>query len=899
MKRYIFIFLFSLISIFSFAQKSSTIKGCVFDSSTQNTVPGASVVLTNQKDSLDKRGTITDGKGDFLMKIKPGDYQLSISFIGYKTIQKTIHLDKTSLDVGQFKLIENKKMLGEINIIETLPPTKQKGDTTLFNPDAFKVNPDATAEELIAKMPGFYSHDGKLTAQGQIAKEVLVDGKRFFGKDVYQALETLPSDIIKKVEVYEYKSDESKFSGFEDRIKYKTVNIITKQKGKNMRFGSIAGGIGKNEKYAVKAKLNQFSENTRFTLVGNSKNVNAPLHLSRKRTSRRSISANELQNNKLGLDFNTKGEKESELSANYSYSGDDTKSENRSVSTYTSYPREGHQLSEKNISDNDQATHKVSLDWNIKSNPKNQIMLGSNLSTSDIKTKSNSSSETHSLEEFINSNKNQTESNNKSTDFSQIFMFSRNLNKEGRTLSIQALYNKDDNTTNADQKSEIKGQTDQGNQNIDQISNQKTKSNYFRSGISFNEKLGVNSRLSLGYYYSLNRDKTEKATYNFDANTNAYSKLDSLTSNQFENSTTNNTSRVSYNFRNDKLSFTLGSDFKHTNLTSDERFPNKRDMEKTYFTVLPSASFSYNVNMNSMLNIYYRMGTSNPSAQQLQEIVNISNPLFISMGNSNLKQTQNHNLMLFYTSSNMETGCFTSVNMSINKSNNTIGQRTVVAKSDTLINKQYRLPKGGQLSQLTNLNGQYNISGRITHNFPVRKLQSKLNINLSANYMQNPTLVNDKKSFSNSLSLNQGFKLSSNISEKLDFIISSRTHYSISKNTKLKSSGSKYFSQTNSLNLYWNFVKSFILKTNANFENKNNISTRDIENNWLVDIGISSKIFKNKRGEISLVAYDIFNQNSERTHHVRDLYTTDNYSKKLNKYYMISFTYKIRNGNKS
>jgi len=165
--------------------------------------------------------------------------------------------------------------------------------------------------------------------------------------------------------------------------------------------------------------------------------------------------------------------------------------------------------------------------------------------------------------------------------------------------------------------------------------------------------------------------------------------------------------------------------------------------------------------------------------------------------------------------------------------------------------------------------------------------------------MQNPTLVNDKKSFSNSLSLNQGFKLSSNISEKLDFIISSRTHYSISKNTKLKSSVSKYFSQTNSLNLYWNFVKSFILKTNANFENKNNISTRDIENNWLVDIGISSKIFKNKRGEISLVAYDIFNQNSERTHHVRDLYTTDNYSKKLNKYYMISFTYKIRNGNKS
>ncbi|WP_372642090.1 outer membrane beta-barrel protein [Ancylomarina sp.] len=896
--RYIIILLFSLISIISTAQKNSIVKGCVFDSNTLNTVPGASIVITNQKDSLDKRGTITDDKGDFLMKIKPGEYQLSISFIGYKTIQKTISLDKKTINVGQFNLIENKKMLGEINIIETLPPTKQKGDTTLFNPNAFKVNPDATAEELIAKMPGFYSLDGKLTAQGQTVKEVLVDGKRFFGKDVYQALETLPSDIIKTIEVYEYQSDKAKFSGFEDKVKSKTINIITKQKSKNMRFGSIAAGIGKDEKYALKAKVNQFSENTRFTLVGNSKNVNAPLHLSRKRAFRRSISGNELQQNNLGLNFNNKGEKESEVSANYRYSENDEKNESISLSTYTSYPREGQMLSKKNVSDNDRANHNISIDWDIKSNQKNQIMLSSNLSTSDSKSENTSFSETRKSDEFINSNNNKTASQKQSNGFNQDFMFSRNLNKEGRTISVQASYNRDNNTTNADQKSLIKGQTDQGNQNIDQISNQKTNSDNFRSGLSFNEKLGDHSRLSLGYNYSINREKSKKSSYNFDTDSKTYSKLDTLTSNQFKNSTTNNTSRISYNFRNDKLSFMLGSDFEYSNLKNDESFPNTQDLEKSYFTVLPSASFSYNLNENSMLNIYYRMGTSNPSGQQLQEIVNVSNPLFISMGNTDLKQTQNHNIMLFYTSSNMETGRFTSLNMSINKTNNSISRRTIVAENDTLINGSYKLPKGGQFSQATNLNGQYNISGRITYGIPVTKLKSKLNINASVNYMHNPTLVNDKKSFSNSLNLNQGLKLNSNISEKLDFTISSRTHYSVSMNTNLKTSSSKYFSQTNSLSLYWNFIKSFILKTNINFENKNNISTNDIENNCLLDIGISSKVFKNKRGEISFVAYDILNQTSERTHRVRDLYTTDSYSKKLNKFYMLSFTYKIRNGNK-
>jgi hypothetical protein len=478
-------------------------------------------------------------------------------------------------------------------------------------------------------------------------------------------------------------------------------------------------------------------------------------------------------------------------------------------------------------------------------------------------------------------------------------MFSRRLNKEGRVISVQASYNRSDRKNNGDQKSEIKGQTALGNQNIDQISNQKTNSDNLRTGVSFNEKLSKKSRLSLAYNYALNTQKTKKASYNYDTESESYTKLDTLTSNKFKNSTINNTSRISYNYQDKKFGFMLGSDFEFTNLKNDETFPNKRDLKKDYFSILPSASFSYTINKSSMFNIYYRMGTSNPSVQQLQEIVNVSNPLFLSMGNSNLKQTQNHNMMLFYTSSNMESGRFTSINMSVNKANNTVSQRTIVAQSDTLINEKYVLPKGGQFSQPTNLNGQYNISGRITHSIPIKKLKSKLNINASANYSHNPTLVNNKKSFSNSLSLNQGLKLSSNINEKLDFTISSRTQYSVSRNTNLKSSSSKYFSQTNSMSMYWNFTKNFILKTNTNFVTKNNISTDDIENNWLLDIGISSKVFKNKRGEISLVAYDILNQTSERNHRVSDLYTTDSYSKKLNKFYMLSFTYKIRNSSKS
>ncbi|RZT91101.1 carboxypeptidase-like protein [Ancylomarina subtilis] len=895
MNRYAFTILLFLIPLIGSAQKTTLIKGRVLESNTQVSIPGATILFINSKDSLDRTGTVTNNKGDFNLKVKPGQYDLSISFIGYQKINTSLTIDKKTVDIGQFKLTENKKMLEEIRVVETLPPTKQKGDTTIFNPEAYKVNPDASAEDLIAKMPGFFNINGKLSAQGQTVKEVLVDGKKFLGNDINKTLETIPSDVIKNVEVYEYKSDESKFTGFEDKEKKKTINIVTKQKSKHMRFGSLAAGMGKDEKYAIKANLNQFSENNRFTLTGNTKNVNAPLHLNRKRTFRRSINGNELQQNKLGLNFNTQGEQKNEFSAGYNYSDNETKNENRSLRTYTSYPLEGQTLSRESHSEDNEGSHNLNLYWEMNSHPKNQMTINSNLSTSDSRSKSTSNSETRLFDAFLNSNSNNKSQNNTSVNIDQHLYFSRMLNENGRTLSINASYNRNENDSDDSQISEIKGETEQTNQNIDQKSDNNAKSANFRAGLSFNEKIGKKGQLSVGYNYSVNTEKSKKSSYNLDADNQIYSQLDTLTSNQFKNSTTNTTGRLSYNHRLKNISVRIGADFQHTTLENEETFPKQHELNKTYFSVLPSAQISLTMQENKVLNILYRMGTSNPRAKQLQEIVNISNPLFISMGNSKLNQTSSHNLMVYYSASNMETGSFTAFNFNASKSNNIIGRRTIIALQDTLINNTYSMPKGGQFSQPTNLDGRYNLQTSFTYGIPIKKLQSKLNINTSANFSHNPTLVNNRKAFSNILSLDQDLKLSSNISERFDFTISSLTHYTRSKNTGQNSSGAKYLSQTNSLSLYWNFAKNLILKTSTNFKHRNNISSNTVENNCLLDIGLSCKVFKNKRGEISLVAYDILNQTSEKNHYVNDLYTSDNYSKKLNKFYMLSFTYKIRN----
>ena len=51
-----------------------------------------------------------------------------------------------------------------------------RGDTAVFNADAFKVNPDASAEDLVGKMPGIVvGADGTVQAQNPDATDSVTD----------------------------------------------------------------------------------------------------------------------------------------------------------------------------------------------------------------------------------------------------------------------------------------------------------------------------------------------------------------------------------------------------------------------------------------------------------------------------------------------------------------------------------------------------------------------------------------------------------------------------------------------------------------------------------------------------------------------------------------------------
>ena len=156
-----------------------------------------------------------------------------------------------------------------------------KGDTTEINANNFKVNPDATAEDLVGKMPGVSSSNGQIQAQGETVKKVLVDGKPFFGEDPNAALKNLPAEVVGKIQIYDAKSDQSLFSGIDDGNTTKTMNIITKSQFRNGLFGRGFAGIGQSiegtgdqTKYKGGITINSFKGIRRLTFLSQINNIN-------------------------------------------------------------------------------------------------------------------------------------------------------------------------------------------------------------------------------------------------------------------------------------------------------------------------------------------------------------------------------------------------------------------------------------------------------------------------------------------------------------------------------------------------------------------------------------------------------------------------------------------------
>ncbi len=255
--------------------QTASIRGKVVESKTKTPLPGAHVKLINSDDPTETFITSTDDNGVYKFSgIGMHPYTLEATFVGFNMYAKTVRVDNQTMELADLLMIQTPIQMVEVDVEGSPPPSIQKADTTEFNAGAFKTNPDATAEDLVGKLPGVIVTNGTYTAQGEVVQQVLVDGKPFFGSDPTVALRNLPADAIAKIQIFDQMSDQAQFTGFDDGNSVKTLNIITRQDKRKAQFGKVYGGYGDDDRYNAGGSGNYFHDGTRVSAIGLSNNIN-------------------------------------------------------------------------------------------------------------------------------------------------------------------------------------------------------------------------------------------------------------------------------------------------------------------------------------------------------------------------------------------------------------------------------------------------------------------------------------------------------------------------------------------------------------------------------------------------------------------------------------------------
>ncbi|WP_261387440.1 hypothetical protein [Chitinophaga pinensis] len=166
------------------------------------------------------------------------------------------------------------KLLKEVIVKSQTAIIKIKGDTTEFTADSFKVEANASVEDLLKQLPGLQVDQyGNITVQGKKVKKVLVDGEEFFGDDPTLVTRNLRADMIDKVQVYDKKSDAAVFTGIDDGVKDKTINLKIRQDKNHGVFGKVELGGGTDEHYNAQGMLNAFKGKRRLSVYGTTGNI--------------------------------------------------------------------------------------------------------------------------------------------------------------------------------------------------------------------------------------------------------------------------------------------------------------------------------------------------------------------------------------------------------------------------------------------------------------------------------------------------------------------------------------------------------------------------------------------------------------------------------------------------
>lgn len=928
------------------ASPTGTLTATLVDASENGEgIAGAVVELAPVKDTTKKKYNTSGYQGRIsIAGLAYGTYRMKISFLGYKNIERQVTIGAARVNLGRLQMKQSSQKIDAVVLEVQALRTSQKGDTVSYNANAFKVTKDADAEGLLAKMPGVTIVDGEVEAQGETVQKIFVDGKEFFGNDVSSALKNLPAEIVSKVEVFNKLSDQAQFTGIDDGEGYKAINIVTDPKKRNGVFGKLYAGYGFDDKYIAGGNVNMFRGDHRLSLIGLFNNVNQQNFSTEDilgvtggssgrggmqsrgggRMRRGGSARNFMVRPQSGIStvasvgLNYSGTWWKKVDVQGSYFFNTTKNENEKTTQRQYYSQTDtvrwYNGSESSSSRN--FNHRFNAKIEYKINENQELMIRPSLSFQSYSTNSSSDSRMDNYvgteSALLNLLKELKDSKSSGYNISNTLLYRTKLGKPGRTLTLDFSFrlNRNQRDNNSDSELDTLVYAPNSLLPIDTVTSPtRLYTDYLSSGYRLNgsviytEPLTEKSQLSFQYRISYNYSDADKRVYPYDFQTEMFKPvIDPVLSNVYNSGYLTHRVGPGYRLGDKKNMLAVNVYYQRATLTGDQEYPFVSKLSAGFDNAVYFAMWNHTFNPTNTLRVFLRSYTDNPSVTNLQNVVDNTNPQFVTGGNPNLKPTYTHNLFMNYNKSSVTKGRTFMLMLGASLENNFIGDSTAFYGREGGVVNGVKIDPYGQFTKPVNLDGSWNVRGAVSYGFPVKWIKSNLNLNASMTYNESPSIMDGVKNISSGYYYNYGAVLGSNISEKIDFTFGYNGGYNIARNS-IQRQGNKdnrYLTHSARGRIKWVAWLGFTLSGDANYMRYKGITDQFNEEYLICNVYLGKKLFRNQRGEINVGVNDLLNQNKSFARNIQETYIENVTNKVLGRYWGFQFTYNLRNfGSKS
>lgn len=230
-----------LISFCSIAQNNTNkgkISGSVLEENSKVALPFSSIRIFSISGNKLITGGISNDKGDFVVEVSEGTYNVLIESIGFESKQfKNIQINKnqSNQSLGQIFLTSSNKTLQEVTVKGQKSSMELALDKRTFNVGTDLANKGASAAEILGNLPSVQvDGEGGVRLRGSENVRILIDGKpsTLLGTNGSSGLSSLQGTMIDKVEIITNPSARYEAEGMAG-----IINIVLK-KNQNQGFNA-------------------------------------------------------------------------------------------------------------------------------------------------------------------------------------------------------------------------------------------------------------------------------------------------------------------------------------------------------------------------------------------------------------------------------------------------------------------------------------------------------------------------------------------------------------------------------------------------------------------------------------------------------------------------------------